>query len=84
MSDRTVIVVERDWMGRPARRETYGPGETLPEWVEDQVQTDPRDEVHTSDPRDEVKHVGGPWYELPTGEKVRGKEAVREQGYNVK
>lgn len=26
----------------------------------------------------EVKHVGGGWYELPNGEKIKGKEAAEK------
>jgi len=25
-------------------------------------------------PKDDIKHVGGGWYELPNGEKVKGKD----------
>ena len=27
---------------------------------------------------DEIKHVGGGWYELPNGEKVKGKEEAQK------
>jgi len=80
MSDRTVVVVERDRIGRLARVETHEPGDPLPDWLEQQM---PSRERQVQDPREEVKHKGGPWYELPNGEKVRGKDAVREAGYTL-
>jgi hypothetical protein len=79
MADETVLIVERDVLGRPGRVERYGPGEPLPEWARQAVKR----ETQVQDPRDEVKHAGGPWYELPDGEKVRGKDAVREAGFEI-
>lgn len=77
MTDKEVIIVNRDVMGRPGRVERYGPGEPVPDWVRSELET------QVSDPREEVKHAGGPWYQLPNGEKVRGKDAVREAGYSI-
>ena len=79
MADTEVIVVERDVIGRPGRVERYGPGEPLPAWLDDRLGR----ETQVQDPRQEVKAKGSGWYELPTGETVRGREAVREAGYEV-
>jgi|APHM01.1.fsa_nt_gi hypothetical protein len=81
MTDSTVIVVERDRIGRPVQAETFEPGDPLPAWVEEKV---PRRETQTQDPREEVKHQGSGWYLLPSGETVRGKDAVREAGFNLR
>lgn len=38
-----------------------------------------RQPENASMPKPEPKHVGGGWYELPSGERVRGKEeAIRK------
>jgi hypothetical protein len=79
MADTDVIVVERDPLGRPSRVERYGAGDALPEWLDDRLQR----ETQASDPRGEVKANGSGWYTLPGGETVRGKDAVREAGYEV-
>lgn len=75
-----VVVVERDYLGRPSDTEVYSEGDPKPDWLEERL---PGRETQAGDPRDEVKHKGGPWYELPSGETVRGKEAVREAGFEV-
>lgn len=76
---RPIVLVRReDRLGRPVHTETYGPGEALPEWAEEALAGR---ETQVSDPREEVKHCGGPWYKLPTGEKVRGKEKVKSRGF---
>jgi hypothetical protein len=83
MAETMVVIVERDRLGRPVQTETFAPGDPLPEWAEEHV---PEREVQARDPREETKtaeYCGGPWYKLPTGEKVRGKDAVREAGYAV-
>jgi len=74
----TVIIRREDRLGRPVHTETYGPGDALPEWAQDYLSGR---ETQVLDPREEVKHCGGPWYKLPSGEKVRGREAVYERGY---
>lgn len=86
MADR-VIVRDRDVLGRPVRTEIYGPGDPKPDWAQEMLA---ERETQVSDPRDEAKgqsgeveHLGGPWYLLPDGEKVRGKDAVREAGFEV-
>jgi len=93
MADAAIIVIERDWLGRRVRTETFAPGDPTPAWVSDAL---PDRETQVSDPREEVKategpvaegktaeHQGAGWYELPGGETVRGKDAVREAGYEV-
>ncbi|RSL32663.1 hypothetical protein D7Z54_14535 [Salibacterium salarium] len=45
-------------------------GFVSPKPIEEQSQKKPPDESKTED----VKHVGGGYYELPNGEKVKGKE----------
>jgi len=84
MADR-VIVRREDVLGRPRDTTVYSEGDPLPDWAEEALEGR---ETQVSDPRDEVKattqtaeHLGSGWYQLPTGEKVRGKDAVREQGY---
>jgi len=83
MADMTVVIVERDRLGRPVQTETFAPGDPLPEWAEEHLSSR---EVQARDPREQTKTVeycGGPWYKLPTGEKVRGKDAVREAGFEI-
>jgi len=82
MADADVIIVERDRLGRPSRVERYEAGEPLPDWLDDRLAR----ETQVQDPRQEVKTaeaLGGPWYRLPSGEKVRGKDAVRDAGCEV-
>jgi hypothetical protein len=74
----TIIIRREDRLGRPARVDVYGPGDPLPEWADDLLAGR---ETRALDRREEVKHCGGPWYKLPGGEKVRGREAVYERGY---
>lgn len=80
MADPLVIVRREDALGRPTRTVTYGPGDPKPDWVTEAL---PDRETQVIDEREEVKHLGGGWYQLPGGEKVRGKEAVRDAGYDV-
>jgi len=85
MADR-VIIRREDALGRPRDTTVYSEGDPLPDWAEETLAGR---ETQVSDPRDEVKevsgdvaeHLGSGWYLLPTGEKVRGKDAVREAGY---
>ena len=91
MADATetlMVVVDRDAMRRVRSVDIYRPGEAPPDEIADylphevrlrETQTkDPRDEVKTS----EVKHKGAGYYKLPNGETVRGKDAVREAGFD--
>jgi hypothetical protein len=80
MSDRTVVVVEQDRIGRLVHVETHEPGDPLPDWLEERVSGR---EVQAKDPRSEVKDKGAGWYDLPDGRTVRGEDAVRDAGYEV-
>ena len=88
MADATetlMVVVDRDAMRRVRSVDVYRPGEAPPDEIADYLPHEVRlRETQTSDPRGEVKHTGAGWYELPTGETVRGKDAVRERGFEVK
>jgi len=75
-----IIVVERDYLGRPRDTEVYSEGDPKPDWLEERL---PNREVQAKDPRGEVKHQGSGWYLLPSGETVRGQDSVREAGYEV-
>lgn len=79
MADADVIIVERDPLGRPSRVERHEAGEPLPGWLDDRLTR----ETQVQDPRQEVKANGAGWYELPDGSVVRGKDAVRDAGYEV-
>ena len=73
-----VIVIREDVMRRPQTVEYYPEGAALPSDLDRRIQR----ERKVLDQREAVK-IGGPWYQLPTGEKVKGKKAVREAGYEV-
>lgn len=75
-----VVVVERDYLGRPSEAETYREGDPKPDWLEERL---PNRETQAQDQREEVKHQGSGWYLLPNGETVRGKDAVRAAGYSI-
>lgn len=79
-----IIVVERDYLGRPSDAEVYSEGDPKPDWLEERL---PNRETQVQDQREEVKstatHQGSGWYLLPNGETVRGKEAVRDQGFEI-
>lgn len=77
MNDTTVVVVSRDSLGRPVRTEKYGPDDPLPEWLQNFLYED-----KTLDER--AEHKGGGYYELPDGSTVKGKDAVRAKGFEVK
>jgi hypothetical protein len=90
-----MVVVNRDRAGRVSDVDVYEAGTPPPDWVADylphevrtrSVQTkDPRTEVKAESSEEEpvVKHTGGGWYELPSGAKVQGQDAVREAGFKV-
>ncbi len=90
-----MVVVDRDAARRVRSVEVYGPGEAPPNHLADFLPHEVRmREVQTKDPRDEAKSedeaetegveaLGAGWYRLPDGEKVRGKDAVREAGYQI-
>ena len=83
-----MVVVDRDAMRRVRSVDVYRPGEAPPDEIADYLPHEVRlRETQTSDPRDEGKtavHTGAGWYELPSGETVRGKDAVRERGFEIK
>jgi len=70
-----VIVIREDWLGRPRSVDRYEEGAQLPETI--------AREVKVQDRREEVTHQGNGWYTLPTGETVRGKQAVKNAGYEL-
>lgn len=83
-----MVVVDRDASRRVRSVEVYGPGEAPPGEIADYLPHEVRTRsVQTKDPRDEVKanvkDLGGGWYELPSGAKVQGSDAVEEAGFEV-
>jgi hypothetical protein len=77
-----IIVVERDYLGRPSGTEMYSEGDPKPDWLEERL---PGRETQAQDEREETKavHQGSGWYLLPNGDTVRGKQAVRDQGFEI-
>lgn len=87
MADATetlMVIVDRDAMRRVRSVEVYRPGEAPPDEIADYLPHEVRTrETQTQEPRDEVKHTGAGWYDLPDGSTVRGKDAVRDAGYDI-
>jgi len=83
-----VIVIREDVLRRPQTVEFYPEGAALPDDIDRRIQRekqvlDQRTETKAQPAQHKAKKIGGPWYQLPTGEKVKGKAAVRDAGYEV-